>query len=463
VLAARCEEVERRYRTGSGEVRALRGVTARFESGVITAVVGPSGSGKSSLLRLLAGVDRPTSGTVWVGGIRVDRASARARRRLRRQVVGYIFQRSSDNFFPHLTIREHLDLVSRGRMPERALELVRSLGIEGRLDHLPSELSGGEQQRAAFAVAASSGASLLVADEPTAQLDDRSSEDLMRYVRALPEEGVTVIVATHDPLVRSAAGAVVELDHGTLSADRTRAPFARPPRVAPATDAVPRVLRDAGRPLLRVEGLGKSFHRAGELIHAVDGAELTLSSSEFVALTGRSGAGKSTLLHLLAGWEEPDAGRIRWMTGAPEAIRTWSEMAILPQQLGLLDELTVRENVEFPVRLGTGLHVPGSAVQEVLEGLGLESLAARYPPEISVGEQQRTALARALVLSPSILIADEPSGHQDAGWAAVVFGALRDASAEGSGCLVATHDRSVRRFADRELVMHDGRLAAAGG
>ena len=463
MFAARCEEVERRYRTGSGEVRALRGVTARFESGVITAVVGPSGSGKSSLLRLLAGVDRPTSGTVWVGGIRVDRASARARRRLRRRIVGYVFQRSSDNFFPHLTIREHLDLVTRGRATQRAHELVRSLGIEDRLDHRPGELSGGEQQRAAFAVAASSGARLLVADEPTAQLDDQSSEDLMRHVRALPEQGVTVIIATHDPLVRTAAGAVVGLDHGMLTDDRARAPLARSQGAAPAAGGILGVQREAGRPLLRADGLGKSFHRAGELVRAVDDAELTLSSSEFVALTGRSGAGKSTLLHLLAGWEEPDAGRIRWISGSPEALRTWSELAILPQQLGLMDELTVRENVELPVRLGAGVRVPPSSVQEVLEGLGLESLADRYPPEISVGEQQRTALARALVLSPSVLIADEPSGHQDAGWAAGVFGAIRDAADEGSGCLVATHDRSVRRFADRELVMHDGRLAAASG
>jgi putative ABC transport system ATP-binding protein len=463
VFAATCEDVERRYRTGSGEVRALRGVTARFESGVMTAVVGPSGSGKSSLLRLLAGVDRPTSGSVWVGGIRVDRSSARARRRLRRHVVGYVFQRSSDNFFPHLTIREHLTLVTRGRSPGPALELVRSLGIDGRLDHRPAELSGGEQQRAAFAVAVSSGARLLVADEPTAQLDDESSEELMRHIRVLPEQGITIVVATHDPLVRTAAGAVVELDHGTLKGNTNRAPFASPARVAPATKVLPRVRREAGVPLLRIEGLGRSFHRSGEVIHAVDSAEFTLSSSEFVALTGRSGAGKSTLLHLLAGWEEPDRGRIQWLKGSREAMRTWSELAILPQQLGLLDELTVRENVEFPVRLGGGLDVASSAVREVLEGLGLEAVEERYPPEISVGEQQRTALARALVLSPLVLIADEPSGHQDAGWAAGVFGAIAQAADEGSGCLVATHDRSARRYADRELVMRDGRLGATGG
>jgi ABC-type lipoprotein export system ATPase subunit len=461
VLAARCEQVERRYRTGSGEVRALRGVTARFESGMITAVVGPSGSGKSSLLRLLAGVDRPTSGTVWVGGIRVDRASARARRRLRRRIVGYIFQRSSDNFFPHLTIREHLTLVTRGRSPEPALELVRSLGIDGRLDHRPAELSGGEQQRAAFAVAASSGARLLVVDEPTAQLDDQSSEDLMSHVRTLPEHGVTVIVATHDPLVRTAAGAVLELDHGLLTTDRTWRPLARAPG-APTVEALAGAPRETSHRLMLVDGLSKSFQRGGELVRAVDDVDLTLSSSEFVALTGRSGAGKSTLLHLLAGWEEPDAGRIRWMIRSRAKVRTWNELAILPQQLGLLDELTVRENVEFPVRLGSDLDVRPSAVHEVLEALGLEALAERYPPEISVGEQQRTALARALVLSPSALIADEPGGHQDAAWAAGVFGVIRNAAAEGSGCLVASHDHSVRRFADRELVMHGGHLRAAG-
>lgn len=453
--------MERRYRTGSGEVRALRGVTAGFGSGVITAVIGPSGSGKSSLLRLVAGMDRPTSGAVWVGGVRVDRATGRARRRLRRRVVGYIFQRSSDNFFPHLTIREHLDLVTRGRASERALDLVRSLGIEGRLDHRAAELSGGEQQRAAFAVAASSGARLLVADEPTAQLDDESSDELMHHVRELPAQGVTVIVATHDPLVRAAAGAVVELDHGMLATDRGRPSFARPSRAAVGTITVHTAPQEPTALLLRVDGLRKSFRRGGELVRAVDGAGLTLSAFELVALTGRSGAGKSTLLQLLAGWEEPDGGRIRWTAGSPAALRTWSELAIVPQQLGLLEELTVRENVELPLRLGPGLDPP--AVQDLLEALGLEALAERYPPEISVGEQQRAALARALVLSPAVLLADEPSGHQDAGWAAGVFGAIRDAAADGSGCLVATHDPSVRRFADRRLEMHDGRLAAGEG
>ena len=148
--AVRCEGIERVYRTPTGEVHALHDVTCRFARGVVTAVVGPSGSGKSSLLRLIAGLDRPSAGSLVVEGRDVGRGSARARRRLRRDLVGYVYQRPSDNFLAHLTVGEHLSLAGRARSgasnhldPDRLLDL---LDIGDRIDHLPSELSGGEQR-----------------------------------------------------------------------------------------------------------------------------------------------------------------------------------------------------------------------------------------------------------------------------------------------------------------------------
>ena len=216
-VAARCDELVKTYRTASGEVRALKGLSAEVPASSLLAVVGPSGSGKSSLLRLIAGLDRPTSGTLVVEGTSVHDASARTLRRFRRATVGYLFQRPSDNFLPHLTVGEHLRL-ARGlthRPPRIDQEvLLSTLGIEERVDHLPSELSGGEQQRAAIAEVLMGGATIVVADEPTAELDSTSASHVMDTMVELARAGVTFVVATHDRSVMRRADAALELDHG---------------------------------------------------------------------------------------------------------------------------------------------------------------------------------------------------------------------------------------------------------
>ena len=190
---------------------------------MVTAVVGPSGSGKSSLLRLIAGLDTPTAGSISVAGHEIGRASGRARRRLRHRSVAYVYQRPTDNFIEHLTVGEHLELASRGGASGvDAFELLRELGISDRIDHLPDELSGGEQQRAAFAQALATGATLVVADEPTAELDVASAEGVLGRIRALSERGVGFVIGTHDPDVMAVAHARLELEHGHVkgAADR---------------------------------------------------------------------------------------------------------------------------------------------------------------------------------------------------------------------------------------------------
>jgi putative ABC transport system ATP-binding protein len=164
---------------------------------------------------------------------------------------------------------------------------------------------------------------------------------------------------------------------------------------------------------------------------------------------------------MLAGWEAADAGAIGYLRDGSRP-PPWSELAMLPQKLGLLEEFTVRENVAYPARLIGRLPELDATVDDLLERLGLTHLRHRYPPETSIGEQQRTSLARALVLSPTMLLVDEPTGHQDAGWAAAVLAELRRAVADGTGCLAATHDPLSRRYADRELAMADGRIVDTG-
>jgi ABC-type lipoprotein export system ATPase subunit len=213
-------------------------------------------------------------------------------------------------------------------------------------------------------------------------------------------------------------------------------------------------------PLLEARDLDKTYRRGAERVHALRGIDLALFPGELVALVGPSGSGKSSLLGVLAGWEPPDAGQLTWAAsgrGAPG----WTELATVPQALGLLDDLSVRENVALPVRLRLGRHRATEGRTEELLGLfGLAELADRSPWETSLGQQQRAAVARALVLTPQLVLADEPSAHQDAAWVHDVFAALRQVVHDrGAACLVATHDPDALRFADRVLHLADGELS----
>ena len=452
-VVASCRDLVKTYAQATGQVRALQGIDCEFRRGHLTAVVGPSGSGKSSLLRLLGAMDRPTSGNIEIESTRVDAASSGALRKLRRDKVGYVFQRPSDNFVSYLTVAEHM-AVAEKRGGEQRLDpsrLLEDLGIGHRVGWLPYELSGGEQQRAAFAQILVGGPRFIVADEPTAELDSTSAQIVLDVVRKLVEDGVTFVIATHDPTVMSRADEVIELEHGRL---RTHTGSGSAPRVFGR--AIGR--GSSGEAVVTVSDVTKHFHRGDETVHALDGVDAMFSAGEVVGLVGRSGSGKTTLLSILAGWEAPDSGTLAWAGDIGGPMPRWRDIAVVPQKLGLIEELTVRENVEYPARLGGELEDTSDFVDDLLEDLGLDGLADRLPRETSVGEQQRTALARALVLSPRVLLADEPSGHQDRGWTEGVFEAIERAAARGTCCIVATHNEEVIPHLARVLHMRDGRI-----
>ncbi len=469
-LAAECQDLVKVYRTAASSVHALRGITAQFPGGAMTVVAGPSGSGKSSLMRLLAGLDRPDSGTLVVDGVRIDRGSSRALRRLRRRSVGYVFQRASDNFFPHLTVGEHLAMATRGsgRPPDiEPGEILQILGMSHRVDHRPAELSGGEQARAAMAQILAGGSTIVVADEPTAELDSASAGGLLRAVRQLMERGVTFVVASHDAAVIRRSDHLVELEHGLVRRKvRTRGEHAPVPQFRSLETSVTEDV-DSARSrsaVLDASSVSKTYRRGSEEVHAVRDATFSVFEGELIGLVGRSGSGKTTLLNMAAGWERPDAGQVSvGGTDPSDDIPTWDEIAILPQRLGLIAEFTIRENIEYPARLTKRLSAVSWLIDGLINALGLTALQDRYPKETSVGEQQRAALARALVLSPKLLLADEPTGHQNTEWAETMLRELREATMKGTACLAATHDEALLRYVDRVLAMSDGSLEVAAG
>ena len=221
--------------------------------------------------------------------------------------------------------------------------------------------------------------------------------------------------------------------------------------------------------VVELEDVSKTYRRGSEEVHALRSVSLSLAPGEIVVLLGPSGSGKSTLLNVVVGWEQPDQGQVRWRAGGEDGRvedRSWSDIAILPQTLGLFEELSIRENVDLPLRLRPALTQGRANAAERVDGflslLGLDQLAERLPAEVSIGEQQRSALARAFVVAPRLLLADEPTGHQDEGWAKVVFKTLRVVARNGTACLIATHNREAIAIADRVLSIRDGTVEETG-
>jgi putative ABC transport system ATP-binding protein len=216
------KEVTRRFGAGDAAVDALRGITLDFPPGAFTAIMGPSGSGKSTLMHILAGLDRPTSGTVVIDGNDITKMDDGELTNLRRDRIGFVFQ--FFNLVPVLNAEENmlLPLSIAGRKPERGWveQLMRTVGIDDRRTHRPSELSGGQQQRVAVARALVSRPAVIFADEPTGNLDSATSTEVLQLLRrAVDEFGESVVMVTHDEHAASFADRRIELVDGLVVRD----------------------------------------------------------------------------------------------------------------------------------------------------------------------------------------------------------------------------------------------------
>lgn len=217
--AARAYQATKIYGSGDSEVRALAGVDVGFEAGRFSAVMGPSGSGKSTLIQCMAGLDYVTSGRIFVGDVEIQGLNPTEMTLLRREKMGFVFQ--SFNLVPSLTAERNilLPLTLAKRDVDQAFfdEVISRIGLGDRLGHKPSELSGGQQQRVAVARALVSRPELLFADEPTGNLDSRTSLEMLRLIRdAVDQLGQTVVMVTHDPVAASHADRVVFLADGLI-------------------------------------------------------------------------------------------------------------------------------------------------------------------------------------------------------------------------------------------------------
>ncbi len=224
-----CSGLFKIYKAAELEVVALRGLELTVGGGEIIAIVGASGSGKSTLLNILAGYDAPSAGTVRVGNYDLLQMTNREVVEYRRHEVGFIWQETSRNLFPYLSALENVELpmvisgAPGSERRQRARELLDVVGLAHRADHKPAQLSGGEQQRVAIAVGLSNQPPLLLADEPTGELDDETGEEVLELLNTVNTDiGTTVIIVTHDPAIATSVGRAIAIKDGKTSTETTR-------------------------------------------------------------------------------------------------------------------------------------------------------------------------------------------------------------------------------------------------
>jgi ABC-type lipoprotein export system ATPase subunit len=472
-----------------GGVAALQGLTLDVGEGEVCVVLGPSGSGKTTMLRILTGLDRPSAGRARVGGTDLSALSARGLARYRAEALGYADQHYWQALAPELSVRENVGLrlgLAGEPRERRADELLERVGLLERRDARPGELSGGEQQRVVVCAALAHRPRLLVADEPTGELDAASARDVFGLIRELArEERCTVVLVSHDPVSAEVADRVVHIRDGRVAEEADaavvgRGGWLRVPeellRRAGIADRA-RVELEAGAVVLRGDGASAAevapvVEDAGaadmlaaarqvtvryEESVALRGVSASFGAGRLAAVTGPSGSGKTTLLHLLAGLQLPDEGdvevlgtRVSELDRAARARFRREHVGYLAQQPVLSPLLSARETVA----LGLELRRMDGGVLEALERCGVAGLADRRVAELSSGERERVALARALAPRPRLVIADEPTSRLDQASALAAARLLLEVAREtGAAVVCASHDPILIEQADEVVAL----------
>jgi ABC-type lipoprotein export system ATPase subunit len=507
--AVEIRDLFRVYTEDGAGVPALQGLTLSVRAREICVVLGPSGSGKSTLLRILAGHDRPSAGTVRVMGVDVGRLRGRALARYRSQTLGYAEQHYRRALAEELSAREliGLQLGLGGATPRerhrRADELLERVGLADRAKALPAELSGGEQQRIAVCAALAHRPALLVADEPTGELDAVTASILYGLIGELArEEGATTLIVSHDPRSAEIADRIVHVRDGRVSEEAARggddesivvgkggwlrlseellhragiggraaarieegsivvSSAGERVEAEAAAETVPAGPAVRGPVVAQLQGVGKHFGAGAAARPVFDGVTASLAGGRLYAVTGPSGSGKTTLLHLLAGLELPDEGDVIVLgttvsdldRGARARFRR-DTVGLVGQEPGLVPFLSARENVELGLSLrGVGPDEAESRAREALVAVGLGERLDSRVSVLSAGERERVAVARAVAARPAVLLADEPTARLDqANGLAVAALLARLARETGATVVCATHDPIVMEQADEVL------------
>ena len=468
------EGLSKHFAYKGGIIKAVDGVSFTFTEQQFVTIIGPSGSGKSTLLYVLGSLDKATSGELLVDGVDVRHLSEQQEYQFRRKKLGFVFQ--SFHLLPNLTALENVMLPMQllaERLPaeirERARTLLLEVGIGDEWHtHKPGKLSGGQQQRVAIARALANDPRVILADEPTGNLDSRTSKRIVELLKKLATQGRTVIVVTHDRSITRVADVRLEMEDGKL---RPMPKYADPTEAPARAAAVAKSWEEKAVTIV-AEGLSKYFKHRGRMIKAVDAANFTFTEQQFITITGPSGAGKSTLLYIMSGMDKVTKGEllvdgvdVKRLSGRKENRFRRRRIGFVFQSFHLISNLTALENVMLPMQLlgGKSQGEMRERARSLLFQVGVNEDRHGYRPErLSGGQQQRIAIARALANDPAVILADEPTGNLDSYNSKRIIELLRKLAEQGKTVIVATHDRSVAKEADVRLEMEDGRIRSMG-
>lgn len=510
-------DVFRVHRTGQGDAAALQGAELDLRRGEVLCLLGPSGAGKSTLLRVVAGIETPSAGTVRVLGTDIGRQPERARARFRHRYLGLLAQSSEGSLSSTLTVAQAVALplalrgLARGDRGRRAAELLEAVALTRRGHAQLTELSGGERQRVALAGAIAHRPALLLADEPTGELDQKSAAMIRQLITGLARaSGMTVLIASHDPAMASTADRSVTIAGGRIAEERrgehtmlvvNRGGWLRLPHAPGQRSELPRrargrlaggdfvieptaedPIRDvflgeraappngvpggAWRPAqVEVRALQHGYGHGSQRRVVLHGMSHRFARQRLTVVVGSSGSGKSTLLRLIAGLDLPDAGEVlidtQPLTGRDReqlaALRR-ERIGYMPQEPTTVDFLSAGDNVVLGLELrGVSPSPAAQAANTLLAAVGMADRVNQRVHRLSAGEVQRVALARAMATAQGLLILDEPTSRLDENSADLVASLITQAARGGQTVICATHDPRLTEQADErlDLPMHE--------
>jgi ABC-type lipoprotein export system ATPase subunit len=499
-------DVVKTYDTGDVPFTALNNVSIDIKQGEFLGITGKSGAGKTTLINMISGVSELTSGNIlfhWVEdndspspsalsqkergqnpSIQIQSLNEDKLARWRGENIGIIYQ--SFELMPTLSLVENVmlppdflgayqPLVSK----TRALELLELVEIADHAYKIPAHISGGQKQRVAIARALVNDPHLIIADEPTGNLDSVTAETIFQIFEKLVDQGKTIVMVTHDESFASRFSRHLHITDGVVSSPMERGDGMEAPINIEQERALHHVSKSRievvsstkehynEKPAIVLRNVEKVYENAAGKFVALKSINLQLNYGQFISIVGKSGCGKSTLLNMITGIDHPTAGdviigdeHIYKMSESKRALWRGKNMGVVFQFFQLLPTLTLLENTMLPMdycNLYPFYERPDRAM-ELLKMVGLEDQAHKFPTAVSSGQQQSAAIARGLATDPSIILADEPTGNLDSRSADNVLNLFENLARSGKTVLIVTHDPSITQRTDQTIILSDGEI-----
>ncbi len=503
------KDVTKTYNTGNIPFTALKDVNLEIHAGEFLGIIGKSGAGKTTLLNMMSGVSTLTSGEVLfsdnrnglsVSVVPVHTLNEDKLALWRGQNMGIIYQ--SFELMPTLNLVKNvmlpLDFLGRYHpiiSKQRALELLELVDIVGHAYKIPAHISGGQKQRVAIARALVNDPPLIIADEPTGNLDSVTAETIFRIFEKLVDQGKTIVMVTHDDsfaprfsrrlhIVDGVVGSPPQ--NGSIRVNAIVSPAYVEPSNASTESISERVSQEStgsspsyteiyhehreaqpDYPAIMLRDVDKVYENAAGKFVALKSVNMQLNYGQFISIVGKSGCGKSTLLNMITGIDHPTAGevivgneRIYEMSRSARALWRGRHMGVVFQFFQLLPALTLLENTMLPMDYCKvyPFNKRRDRAMELLRMIGLEEQAHKLPAAVSSGQQQSTAIARALANDPAIILADEPTGNLDSRSADNILNLFEKLAAQGKTILIVTHDPSITQRTDQTIILSDGHI-----